>query len=146
MAPPAIRSIVPTALNSSRPHALLSSTRGRREAAGYSITSSAISRKSRGIVRPSAFAVFRLMTSSNLVGCSTGRSEGIAPLRTLPTIAPSCSHIAGRLGRKNITLQSAVAPKMDALVNQFCAAIRRALSLVSSFASMSALPPKADMD
>jgi hypothetical protein len=64
----------------------------------YSITSSAISRKSREIVRPSAFAVLRLMASSNLLGCSTGRSEGFAPLRTLATIAPSCSHIAGRLG------------------------------------------------
>src|SRR5262249_52625941 len=36
--------------------------------------------------------------SSNLVGCSTGISEGFAPLRILATIAPSCSHIAGRLG------------------------------------------------
>jgi hypothetical protein len=65
---------------------------------GYSMTSSAISRKSREIVRRSAFAVLRLITSSNLVGCSTGRSEGFAPLRILATIAPSCSHIAGRLG------------------------------------------------
>jgi hypothetical protein len=28
-------------------------------------------------------AVFRLTTSSNLVGCSTGRSAGLAPLRIL---------------------------------------------------------------
>jgi hypothetical protein len=28
-------------------------------------------------------AVFRLITSSNLVGCSTGRSAGFAPLRIL---------------------------------------------------------------
>jgi hypothetical protein len=34
-------------------------------------------------VRPSALAVFRLMTSSNLVGCSTGRSPGLAPLEDL---------------------------------------------------------------
>jgi hypothetical protein len=32
-----------------------------------------------GIVRPICFAVFRLMTSSNFVGCSTGRSAGLAP-------------------------------------------------------------------
>jgi hypothetical protein len=38
-----------------------------------------------GIVRPSALAVFRLMMSSNLVGCSTGRSAGFAPFRTLST-------------------------------------------------------------
>src|SRR5207249_9997958 len=36
-----------------------------------------------GIVRPRAFAVLTLMTSSNLVGCSTGRSAGLAPLRVL---------------------------------------------------------------
>src|SRR5262245_15053893 len=34
-----------------------------------------------GTVRPRAFAVFRLMTSSNLVGCSTGRSDGMAPFK-----------------------------------------------------------------
>jgi hypothetical protein len=32
-------------------------------------------------VRPSALAVFMLITSSNLVGCSTGRSAGLVPLR-----------------------------------------------------------------
>src|SRR5215207_176098 len=32
-----------------------------------------------GIVTPSALAVLRLITSSNLVGCSTGRSDGFAP-------------------------------------------------------------------
>ena len=31
--------------------------------------------------RPSALAVFRLITSSNLVGCMTGRSAGFSPLR-----------------------------------------------------------------
>ncbi len=36
-----------------------------------------------GIVRPICFAVFKLMTSSNFVGCSTGRSAGLAPFRIL---------------------------------------------------------------
>ena len=36
-----------------------------------------------GTVRPIALAVFRLSTSSNLVGCSTGRSPGLAPLKIL---------------------------------------------------------------
>src|SRR5215471_12462051 len=40
----------------------------------YSITSSAIASTPGGMVRPSALAVFEFMTSSNLVGCSTGRS------------------------------------------------------------------------
>src|SRR4030095_10299541 len=39
-----------------------------------------------GIVRPICFAAFRLMISSNLVGCSTGRSAGLAPLSILSTI------------------------------------------------------------
>ncbi len=37
-----------------------------------------------GTARPSDLAVFRLMTSRNLVGCITGRSAGFAPLRTFP--------------------------------------------------------------
>src|SRR5262249_17382470 len=51
----------------------------------YWITSSARSDSDGGIVRPSALAVLRLMTSSNVVGCSTGRSSGLAPLRILST-------------------------------------------------------------
>src|SRR5262249_18755917 len=49
------------------------------------ITWSARSSSDCGIVRPSAFAVFRLITNSNFVGCSTGRSAGFAPLKILST-------------------------------------------------------------
>jgi hypothetical protein len=49
--------------------------------AAYRITSSAWKRRVGGMVRPSASAVLRLMTSSNVVGCSTGRSAGLAPFR-----------------------------------------------------------------
>src|SRR5262245_25288067 len=59
----------------------------------HSITSSARASTVGGIVRPSAFAVLRLMTSSNLVGCSTGRVAGLAPLRILST------YVAARLMR-----------------------------------------------
>src|SRR5882724_453734 len=38
-----------------------------------------------GIVRPICFAVLRFIASSNFVGCSTGRSAGLAPLRILST-------------------------------------------------------------
>jgi hypothetical protein len=38
------------------------------------------------MVRPRAFAVLRLMISSNLVGCSTGRSAGLAALQDLVDI------------------------------------------------------------
>jgi hypothetical protein len=34
-------------------------------------------------VSPSAFAVFMLITSSNLVACSTGKSAGLAPFSIL---------------------------------------------------------------
>src|SRR5262249_2639399 len=49
----------------------------------HSITSSARNRNDSGIVRPSALAVVRLITRSNLVGCSTGMSAGLAPRRIL---------------------------------------------------------------
>src|SRR5262245_27539968 len=50
-------------------------------AALHSITSSASCCKCRGTLRPSAFAVLRLITISYLVGTCTGRSAGFAPLR-----------------------------------------------------------------
>ena len=64
-----------------------SSYRGRLLA--YSIlhlmTLSALARTLGGIVRPICLPVFRLITNSNFVGCSTGRSAGLAPLRILST-------------------------------------------------------------
>jgi len=58
---------------------------GQEFAASHSITSSARARIEGGMVSPSAFAVFRLITISNFVGCSIGRSPGFAPLRILST-------------------------------------------------------------
>jgi hypothetical protein len=49
----------------------------------YSITLSARSRNDSGMVKPSVFAVLRLTTSSNLVGCSTGISAGFTPRSSL---------------------------------------------------------------
>src|SRR5262245_44609026 len=51
----------------------------------YWITSSARASSVGGIVRPSALAVLRLISSSNFVGSSIGRSAGLAPLRILST-------------------------------------------------------------
>src|SRR5262245_5478319 len=61
-----------------------------------------------GTVRPSALAVLRLITSSNLVACSTGRSAGRASLRTFVHVdgeaaedvasVPSVGHQPARLG------------------------------------------------
>ncbi len=51
----------------------------------HGITSSARRRNDDGMVRPRALAVLRLITSSNFVGCSIGRSTGLAPLGILST-------------------------------------------------------------
>src|SRR6516162_8777745 len=75
--------------------------RSRPEAAirlSYSMTSSARARIAGGIVRPSALAVLRLTTSSNVVGCWTGRSAGLAPLRMRPVYSPAIRVIAVKLG------------------------------------------------
>src|SRR5438094_2660707 len=45
------------------------------------ITLSALSSTFDGIVRPICLAAFRLMMSSNFVGCSTGNSAGLVPFR-----------------------------------------------------------------
>src|SRR5215831_8876154 len=50
----------------------------------HSITSSAVASSLSGTVRPSILAVEALMTSSNLVDCTTGKSAGFAPLRIRP--------------------------------------------------------------
>jgi hypothetical protein len=47
----------------------------------YSITSSAIASSVGGTVSPSVFAVLRLITSSSLVACTTGRSAGFFTLK-----------------------------------------------------------------
>jgi hypothetical protein len=57
----------------------------RNNLAAYSITSSARTSTDGGIINPSALAALLLMISSSLVGNSTGRSPGWAPLRILCT-------------------------------------------------------------
>src|SRR6476660_4883705 len=51
----------------------------------HSITSSAMASRPGGNTIPRDLAVLRLITSSNLDGCCTGRSAGLAPLRILST-------------------------------------------------------------
>src|SRR6516162_7910844 len=53
-------------------------------ASHHSITSSAATSSFSGTVRPSIRAVEALMTSSNLLDCTTGKSAGFAPLRMRP--------------------------------------------------------------
>jgi hypothetical protein len=52
--------------------------------APYSITSSARNRIEVETSRPSALAVLRFNTTSNLVGSMTGKSAGFSPFRTRP--------------------------------------------------------------
>jgi hypothetical protein len=53
--------------------------------APHLITLSARARRLGGIVRPICLAVFRLITNSNFIGCSTGRSAGFVPFKILST-------------------------------------------------------------
>src|SRR5262249_25977171 len=88
-------------------HACLSTRRDKRNDAGAldandrshgSMMWSARPSTDCGIVKPRAFAVLRLITSSNFVGCSTGRSAGLAPLRMRSTYEAArlrrCAHLA----------------------------------------------------
>src|SRR5262244_4652423 len=61
--------------------------RDERATPHHSIASSARSRSASGTFKPSTLAVVRLMTKSNLVGCSTGMSAGFAPRKILSTIS-----------------------------------------------------------
>src|SRR5262249_36025297 len=68
-------------------HSRLWPPRRRRDelAAFHSITSSGGASSVGGVSTLSAFAVARLMTSSNLAPASTGRSADFSPLRIRPT-------------------------------------------------------------
>src|SRR5262249_21829722 len=62
-------------------------------AAIYSISWSASVSTVHGTVTPSSFAVRRLTTSSNVVGCSMGMSAGFAPRRILSTKSAARRHM-----------------------------------------------------
>src|SRR5262245_40561857 len=62
---------------------------GDELASRHSITSSAMASSRGGKLRPNALAVLRLITSSNLVDCMTGRSAGFSPLRIRPVYTPA---------------------------------------------------------
>jgi hypothetical protein len=62
---------------------------GQHDVAAYSITSSVTVSSLSGIVRPSAFAVLRLITNSSFVTRATGISAGLSPFRTRPAYTPA---------------------------------------------------------
>src|SRR5262245_8102630 len=75
------------ALLRARRHWQRSRTAEQRDelASFHSITSSTLASSWGGTSRPRVLAVLMLMTNSNLVGCWTGKSAGLSPLRTRPT-------------------------------------------------------------
>ena len=74
----------PSALQSHHASNTCRSTSLWRKRDPYSMTSSARASSVGGTVMPSAFAALRLTTSSNFVGCTTGKSAGLVPWRILP--------------------------------------------------------------
>ena len=82
------RLFIPAKLHSHLPDSLSALIpRGQHRPAAkslHSITSSAVASSDGGTVRPSIRAVWALMTSSNLLACTTGKSAGFAPLRMRP--------------------------------------------------------------
>ena len=68
----------------------------------HSITSSAVASSSGGTVRPSAFAVLRLMAKTNLVGWKMGMSAGLAPLRIWATMTAALRPISGSSAPKDM--------------------------------------------
>jgi hypothetical protein len=62
---------------------------GEGSGRSHSITSSARAESMGGTSTLNALAVLRLMTNSNFVVCTAGRSAGLAPLRIRPTYTPA---------------------------------------------------------
>src|SRR5206468_3089077 len=67
-------------------------------AAFHWITSSAMAIRFGGMLSPSAFAIFRLITSSYLVGACTGSSLGFSPRRMRSTYDATRWNRSGRSG------------------------------------------------
>jgi hypothetical protein len=72
-------------LNEDGERALARESQPMCRAGRYCSTSSARARRDGGSVSPRVSAVVRLITNSNVVGCSMGRSPGLAPLRIWST-------------------------------------------------------------
>src|SRR5262249_52685977 len=76
-----------------------SATEQRDEHAPFhSITSSARASTVVGTLRPRAFAVLRLIVSSNFTGACTGRSAGFSPLRIRSTYPAARRYESSRSG------------------------------------------------
>src|SRR5262245_5088215 len=81
-----------------RPHRRAAEQRDDLAPPHHSSTSSARASSSGEMVMPSAFAVVRLITRSNLVGCSTGMVPGFVPRRILSRKSPARRYMSTKLG------------------------------------------------
>jgi Domain of unknown function (DUF4287) len=79
-------------------YATLKPHMSKRVARRHSITPSARADNVIGNVRSRVFAVWRLITNSSFVFCSTGKSAGLAPLRIFPVYIPTRRYASKRLG------------------------------------------------
>src|SRR5262249_8826272 len=71
-----------------------------------------------GIVRPICFAAFRLMTNSNFVGCSTGRSAGLAPFKILSTYVAARRSKSGKLTPYDISPPASTVARCSYMVGR----------------------------
>src|SRR5215471_20740972 len=95
------------------PSATLQFIIGPGVALPYSTTSSASASSVFGTLSPIAFAVFRLSTNRKRVGCSTGRSAGLVPLKMRSTRAAERSKISRRSGPYDIKPPSRVSESVS---------------------------------
>ena len=64
----------------------------------YLITRSALASTTGGIVRPICFAVFKLITSSNFVGCSTRKIGGLSAFENFMNVSGYAAIAVHKIG------------------------------------------------
>src|SRR5262249_22782992 len=96
----------------------------------HSRSESARSKNPSGIVRPMALAVFRLIASSNFVGCSIGKSFGWRPCNTLCTNLAPCRNKAGPSAPYDIKPPASTKARVVEAAGKRCSTARSAIRLV----------------
>src|ERR1700737_982134 len=76
-----------------------------------------------GMASPSVLAVLRLITSSNLVGCMTGRAGGFAPAMILPALNANLAICVGKV--RAIANKATSRDKLAPIVNRRNFVVRR---------------------
>src|SRR6266568_3368007 len=108
-----------------------SQTADERAPLHHWMISSARCSSDRGIVSPSALAVLRLITSSNFVGCSMGRSPGLAPLRILSTYTAAIRNMSERFAPYPMSPPASTHAERPKIVGSRCLTASLAMRLRS---------------